>query len=164
VVEALPEEVVAADVSVADDVARAAANNLAWNYAEHGKDLDGAFLLANKSLVKDPENPEYADTLGWILYKKGSYKLALVLLQQSSERFEHKNPSVLYHLGMTYHRQGDKSLARDTLTKSLLLDRSFAGADDAAPGKFNAYLRRASQPISTPTPRAKNGRAFAAQE
>jgi Tfp pilus assembly protein PilF len=33
---------------------------------------------------------------------------------------------------MTYHRQGDESLARDTLTKALSLDRNFAGADDAA--------------------------------
>ena len=108
-----------------------AANNLAWNYAEHGKDLDTAFLLANKTRSREPENPEFADTLGWILYKKGSYKTALLLLKESNEKFEYKNPAVLYHLGMTQYLQGEKSSARETLTKALSLDRHFPGADDA---------------------------------
>jgi len=108
-----------------------AANNLAWNYAEHGKDLDTAFLLANKTRSRDAENPEFADTLGWILYKKGSYKTALLLLKESSQKFEHNNPAVLYHLGMAQHSQGEQSAARDNLTKALSLDRHFPGAEDA---------------------------------
>ncbi len=40
-----------------------AANNLAWNYAEHGGDLDVALNLAQKARETDPNSPGIADTL-----------------------------------------------------------------------------------------------------
>jgi tetratricopeptide (TPR) repeat protein len=62
-----------------------AANNLAWNYAEHGGDLDIALNLAQKTRETDPNSPGITDTLGWIYYKKTLYASALSLLNESNE-------------------------------------------------------------------------------
>jgi len=50
-----------------------AANNLAWNYGEYGGNLDEAIALARMAREQAPENPQVADTLGWLYYKKGEY-------------------------------------------------------------------------------------------
>src|SRR4029450_13350965 len=47
-----------------------AANNLAWNYAEYGGNLDTALALAQTAKAQFPDGPGISDTLGWIYYKK----------------------------------------------------------------------------------------------
>jgi tetratricopeptide (TPR) repeat protein len=101
-----------------------AANNLAWNYAEHGGNLDTALALAQKAVAVNPGNPVMADTLGWIYYKKGAYGTAIGYLKDSNAKFKEQNAGVLYHLGLAYQRNGDKALAREKLTKALALDGS----------------------------------------
>jgi tetratricopeptide (TPR) repeat protein len=108
-----------------------AANNLAWNYAENGGNLDIALSLAQRARELRPEEPRFADTLGWIHYKKGTYRTAIGLLKESNEKFEGKNPSVLYHLGMAYYKSGDKKLGREMLNKALSLNENFTGAEEA---------------------------------
>jgi tetratricopeptide (TPR) repeat protein len=108
-----------------------AANNLAWNYAEHGGNLDSALALAQKARELSPENPQIADTLGWIYYKKGAYASAIGLLKESTEKLQNKNPTVLYHLGMAQHRGGDTASARENLKKALAMDQTFRGAEEA---------------------------------
>jgi tetratricopeptide (TPR) repeat protein len=106
-----------------------AANNLAWNYAEHGgASLDIALGLAQRARELSPDNPHIADTLGWIYYKKGMYPSAISLLRESSEKFHNKEPAVLYHLGMAYYRGGEKALAQETLAKALETKRRFPEA------------------------------------
>jgi tetratricopeptide (TPR) repeat protein len=107
-----------------------AANNLAWNYAEHGGNLDIALGLAQKA-VETSNDPEIADTLGWILYKKGIYARALELFRENNEKTRSSNPVLLYHLGLAAYKEGDRTLARDSLTKALALNQSFPGAEDA---------------------------------
>ena len=109
-----------------------AANNLAWNYAEYGKgSLDIALGLAQKAREFSSENPDIADTLGWIYYKKGVMYSAVSLLRESSEKLNNKNPAVLYHLGMAYYQSGETALARETLSKALEIDAGFRGAEEA---------------------------------
>ena len=50
-----------------------ALNNLAYELIEHGNQPDEALKYAQKAVELSPENPTYADTLGWILYNKGLY-------------------------------------------------------------------------------------------
>jgi tetratricopeptide (TPR) repeat protein len=109
----------------------AAANNLAWNYTEHGGNLDLALPLAQKARETNPDSPQVLDTLGWIYYKRGMFDNAMVLLKDSSEKLKNGDPVVLYHLGMAYHRSGRKAEARDTLNKALALNKNFPGADEA---------------------------------
>jgi tetratricopeptide (TPR) repeat protein len=109
----------------------AAANNLAWNYAEHGGNLDLALPLAQKAREMNPDNPQVLDTLGWIYYKRGLFDNAVALLKDSSGKLNNGNPVVLYHLGMAYHRSGRNMAARETLNKALALNRNFPGAEEA---------------------------------
>ncbi|HTW65197.1 MAG TPA: tetratricopeptide repeat protein [Bryobacteraceae bacterium] len=48
-----------------------AMNNLAFNLAESGKDLDRALLLAESAVRSAPDNPAFMDTLGWVYAKRG---------------------------------------------------------------------------------------------
>jgi tetratricopeptide (TPR) repeat protein len=108
-----------------------AANNLAWNIAEHGGNLDIAVIWAQKASESDPDNPHVTDTLGWVSYKRGLYAKAIDRLKESSDRLGNKNPTVLYHLGMAYYSAGKRNEARETLVKALALSRDFNGADEA---------------------------------
>jgi len=53
------------------------------------------------------------------------------MLQESSEKLENKNPTVLYHLGMAYFRSTEKSLALEALNKALGIDPGFPEANEA---------------------------------
>jgi tetratricopeptide (TPR) repeat protein len=108
-----------------------AANNLAWNYAEHGGNLDLALPLAQKARELSPDSPEILDTLGWIYYKKGLVDNAIPLLKDSTEKLKNSDPNVLYHLGMAYHRSGRGAESRNALSKALALNRDFSGAEEA---------------------------------
>ena len=108
-----------------------AANNLAWNYVEHGGSLDIALGLAQKAREANPNDPGVGDTLGWIYYKKGAYGTALELLRESSQKIKNTNPTILYHLGMAAHKIGDESLARDSLGKAVNSGQSFPGVEEA---------------------------------
>jgi tetratricopeptide (TPR) repeat protein len=61
-----------------------AANNLAWIYAESGNgSLDEAAALAQTIVDKYPAEAAYADTLGWIFYKKGLTEPAVAHLRRA---------------------------------------------------------------------------------
>jgi len=107
-----------------------AANNLAWNITRQDGNLDIALRWAEKARENDQHNPGVADTLGWVLYKRGKFDKALRLLQESNDGFKSKNPQVLYHLGMAYYKKGDRAQARDLLAKALAMGK-FEGEDDA---------------------------------
>jgi tetratricopeptide (TPR) repeat protein len=108
-----------------------AANNLAWNYAHQGGNIDIALSLAQRARELDSNNPVYADTLGWIQYKKGSYGMALEMLKESNEKYKSMNPTILYHLGLAYQKTGDNLRAKESLTKALAVGQAFSEADEA---------------------------------
>jgi len=100
-----------------------AANNLAWNYAEHGKgNLDEAIRLAQGVVQRNPEEPGYADTLGWVYYKKGLYPAAIEQLQKAVDKVRARGgDSALYrlHLGLAQAAAGRKADARRQLEQAL---------------------------------------------
>ena len=105
-----------------------AANNLAFIYAEDGTNLDVALQLATSAKQRLPEDPSVDDTIGWIYYKKDLPSLALRPLQDSLRR-RPDVAEVLYHLGMTYTKLGDKGKAREALERALKLDPNIGGQD-----------------------------------
>ena len=70
------------------------------------------------------------DTLGWIYYKKGLYRSAIVELEQSFEKMQ-TNPVVAYHLGMAYLQNGQKEEAKVALGKALQISKTFPGHEEA---------------------------------
>lgn len=105
-----------------------AANNLAWNYAEHGTgNLDEAVRLAQGVVQKFPEEPGFADTLGWVYYKKGLHAAAVEQLQKAVRQTQARvargqgTDSALYryHLGLALDALGRKPEARQQLQQAL---------------------------------------------
>ena len=107
-----------------------AANNLAVLYSEGGGDAEKALQLAQAAREVAPNDPRIADTLGWILYKRGVYQRALALLRESADKLP-RNPVVQYHLGMAAHKTGDTETARKALTAAVNTPEPFAGKDEA---------------------------------
>ncbi|MCA1817248.1 MAG: tetratricopeptide repeat protein [Acidobacteria bacterium] len=100
-----------------------AANNLAWNYAEYGKgNLDEAMRLAQGVVQNRPEEPGFADTLGWVYYKKGLYAAAVEQLQKAVAKTQAAGAdSAVYrlHLGQALAATGRKAEARQQLQQAL---------------------------------------------
>jgi len=107
-----------------------AINELAWNYVEHGGNLDEALSLAHKAREQAVDRTQITDTLGWIYYKKKAYVQAISLLKESAAAMA-TNPIARYHLGMAYYKNGNKDLARAELQQALKLDSDFRGAMEA---------------------------------
>jgi len=107
-----------------------AANNLAWILAEKNEDLQRAALLAQGAREAAPQDPQIADTLGWVFYKQGAYPRAEALFKEAAEKLP-SNAEVHYHLGMAQQQMGRTAEAKQSLEKSLELSQSFAGADEA---------------------------------
>lgn len=107
-----------------------ALNNLAVLYAEQFGQIDKAYDLAKQAKDAAPADAHIADTLGWIAFKKGDYRNALPLLQQSATKLE-DNPEIQYHLGLTQYMLGDEEAARSTLQKAAQLPSAFPQKDEA---------------------------------
>jgi Tfp pilus assembly protein PilF len=106
-------------------------NNLAWLLCEDGSDLEEALSLAKAARKKIPDDPEIADTLGWVYYKLKNNTLALDQLLFSVNNRKQPRAEHFYRLGMAYYAKGDIALAKQNLRKSLEMDGKIPGADEA---------------------------------
>jgi len=107
-----------------------AKNNLAWDYAEHGGDVNVALRLAQDASQAVPDNPEVCDTLGWIYLKQNSPRNAIEVLSKSV-RLAPQNPEYNYHLGIAYLRNGDSNKAKQLLQTTIQLQPKSMYAEDA---------------------------------
>jgi tetratricopeptide (TPR) repeat protein len=76
-------------------------NSLAYFYAEENFKLEEALTLSKQSLVIDPGNGAYLDTLGWIYFKLKRFKEAAGPLQQAVVATK-EDPVVMDHLAQIY--------------------------------------------------------------
>jgi putative PEP-CTERM system TPR-repeat lipoprotein len=111
----------------------AALNNLAWIKQNDG-DLDTAKALAMRAYFQSP-SPDIADTLGWILQRKGETATALPLLKQAASAL---HGVAAYHYAVALSASGDKNAARQSIKDALANGARFLGRDDAE--KFAASL------------------------
>jgi Flp pilus assembly protein TadD len=112
-----------------DGNAAVAANNLAYIYADQGRNLDQALQLAQTAQRGLPNEANAIDTLGWVYYRKGMSSAAVRELE-TAVKINPKDPTLLFHLGMAYNQAGEIGKARTTLKEALSLGQ-FAGADEA---------------------------------
>ena len=94
------------------------ANNLASLLADHRNDkasLDQANSLA--ALLKKSQIPQFKDTLGWVAYRRDDYNTAIPLLEGARTELPN-NPTVIYHLGMSYLATGQDTKAADQFKKA----------------------------------------------
>lgn len=107
-----------------------ALNNLAYLYSERLGRPDAAYELAKRARLVLPEEPHIADTLGWILVKKGQYREALRLLQESASKLPDE-PELQYHLGTALYMLGEEGPAGIALQMAAEAAKDFPGKDQA---------------------------------
>lgn len=106
-----------------------AKNNLAYMFAESGKSLDRALELAQEAKALLPDNANAADTLGWVLYKRGVPGAAISYLREAEATSDPGSSTlglVRYHLALAYKSNGENEEAAATLERALAdLDTRF---------------------------------------
>jgi len=107
-----------------------ALNNLAELYSERLGEPDKAYDLAKKANEAAPNEPHLADTLGWILFKKGDYGNALRLLQESAAKLPN-SAEIQFHAGMAHYMMGEEGPARLALQKAVDATADFPEKDEA---------------------------------
>ncbi len=107
-----------------------ALNNLAVIYSEHLQQLDKALDLAKKARDLAPNEAHLADTLGWIMFRKGDYYSAARTLIESANKLPNE-AEVQFHAGMAHYMIGEEAPARLALHKAIDADAKFPGKDEA---------------------------------
>jgi tetratricopeptide (TPR) repeat protein len=105
-------------------------NNLAWLYLQHGGDATMALSLAKEARRLMPDSPLTAGTLGWALYKNGSYEPAITQLSFAAEKLPGSAENE-YHLGIAYLAVHRFQPASASLTQALRIDPHFPDAQSA---------------------------------
>jgi tetratricopeptide (TPR) repeat protein len=110
-----------------------AMNNLAYLLSEEGGDLDRALELAQEAKALLPGNPNAADTLGWVLYKKDLPSAAIGYLKEAENGFQAEDPQlalVRHHLALAYEANGEPEKAQETLETAIRdLDAIYQGEE-----------------------------------
>ncbi len=99
-----------------------AKNNLAYLLAEQDRSLDRALDLAQEAKESLPESPDVADTLGWVLLKKGVAQAAIDYLKEAEGGFPPGRAElgvVRHHLAQAYAANGEREKALATLDRAL---------------------------------------------
>jgi len=116
-------------VVTADPNDAQASNNLAYLLAEYGNDNDTALKYAQKAVDLNPGAPEFCDTLGWVLYRKGIYDSAIKYFELASANPQ--NVVWKYHLAMAYAKAGDASRGRAVLAAAAKVNSNVPEAKTA---------------------------------
>ena len=115
-----------------DSQSPVASNDLARMMLHTGGNFDIALSLAQTARRGLPDAPGPSDTLGWVYYQKGVYPLAINYLQEALKLQEKnklpENPDIHYHLGMTYEKMGQPSLARQHFEQVLKIFPNYRDA------------------------------------
>jgi tetratricopeptide (TPR) repeat protein len=99
-----------------------AKNNLAYLFADTGENLDRALDLAQEAKALMPDSANAADTLGWVLYKRGVPGAAISYLKEAEAGSGPDDPGInviRYHLALAYEKNGDKQDAITALERAL---------------------------------------------
>jgi tetratricopeptide (TPR) repeat protein len=115
-------------VLAVDDSNLEALNNLAYLLAETDKQYyEEALKFAQKAEELAPDNAAVQGTLGWVLYRKGLYSMAIPYLEQSAAT----QPTGLRkgHLAVAYLKSGNQRKGEDLLQAALKMDPSLSQSD-----------------------------------
>ena len=94
-------------------------NGLGYAWADQGRNLDEAQKMIQTALDKDAQKPEYMDSMGWVLYKKGKFEEAVTWLQRARAERNGQHPVILDHLGDALFQSGKHTEAQQVWQMSL---------------------------------------------
>lgn len=95
-----------------------ALNALGYSLANRTQRFEEARVLISKALELQPEEPAILDSMGWVLYRQGSYEEAIEFLTKAYTGYP--DPEVAAHLGEVLWITGQISQARDVWRGALL--------------------------------------------
>jgi tetratricopeptide (TPR) repeat protein len=111
-----------------------AKNDLAFLLATDGVELDRALGLATEAEQALPNDPNIADTLSFVYFKKGLNEPALQQARYAIQLAEEtREPQAIfqYHLGLVLRALGRNAEAAEALERALAIDPKFADAGAA---------------------------------
>ncbi|MCX4025001.1 PEP-CTERM system TPR-repeat protein PrsT [Endozoicomonas sp. SM1973] len=103
-------------------------NNLAWFYMSSNKEK--ALGYAKKAYNLMPQQPEIADTYGWILLDNNQVDEALKLLQQALQGAPN-NGDIVYHYAVALAKKGKTKQAKEQLQTLLSKNVNFSEKTEA---------------------------------
>jgi tetratricopeptide (TPR) repeat protein len=112
----------------------AAANDLAYQLARRGEDLQEATELAQEARASRPDSPEIADTLGYVYMQRRLAEAALVQFDAALELSEAESPgwaTAQFHRGLALRDLGRRQEAVAAVERALASGADFAEVKDA---------------------------------
>jgi tetratricopeptide (TPR) repeat protein len=95
-------------------------NNVAYLLADFSQKPDEALKYAQRAKELSPDDPGVEDTLGWVLYRKGVYDVALRHLKAAASGGSTAQSE--YHLAAAYFKTGDRKGCERALDTALRLN------------------------------------------
>jgi len=92
-------------------------NALGYTLADHNQELSRAESLIRRALVAMPDNPAALDSLGWVRFRQGDSKAALVTLERAY--YISHDSEIAAHWGEAIWASGDHSQARKVWAAAL---------------------------------------------
>jgi tetratricopeptide (TPR) repeat protein len=93
-------------------------NNLAFLIVETQGDVNEALRMSQQAVQQDPNDPQFADTLGWIYFKKNMFDGAIQIFTNLVDK--HPNDAAFrYHLGAALLQNGARAKGRANLEAAL---------------------------------------------
>jgi tetratricopeptide (TPR) repeat protein len=115
-------------------------NYYGYMLADRGVQLEDALKMIQRAVQLDPQQYAYLDSLGWVYFKLGQYKLAEENLLQATQRMG-TDPTVHDHLGELYEKTGRLKQAAEQWEISLgEYEKSMPG--DTEPGDVNKVQKK----------------------
>jgi Tfp pilus assembly protein PilF len=139
------------DVLAIDSSHAGAGNDLAYSWAEQGKNLDDAETLVRRAVSSEPDNASFLDSMGWVLYKRGKFAEALESLKKAAGPDSQADPIVLDHLGDALYQTGDLDQAARRWQQAAGR-LSTAGDDDNELKQLRTRLLRKQQQFTAGQP------------
>lgn len=95
-------------------------NALGFILADHTRELPRAEKLIRSALESEPDNPAILDSLGWVSYRRGATRPALLLLERAWRLF--RDGDIAAHYGEVAWASGDQARARAIWSQALAAD------------------------------------------
>ncbi len=96
-------------------------NALGYTLADHNLELSRAESLIRKALAAMPDNPAALDSLGWVRFRQGDSKMALVTLERAY--YISHDSEIAAHWGEAIWASGDHAQARKVWAAALARER-----------------------------------------
>lgn len=103
-----------------------ALNNIA--YYMTAEDLDSALGFAQQAAELNPNNAAVDDTLGWIYFRKGLYKIAAPYLERAADK--EPTPRRKFHLSLCYLKMGNRTAGQHMLQSAIAQDPSLLHSEE----------------------------------